>query len=107
MTDFPTIVYRSPGPHRGPRGTTFDYLGVDDEAGMTAALSEGWHKTIDAALGVGKVIAAAEVLDDAIDEISPATRKELEQKAKQIGVKFNARTRDEVLAERIAEALDA
>jgi hypothetical protein len=44
--------------------------------------------------------------EDAIDDVSPPTREELEAKAKQLGVSFNARTSDMKLAERIAAALE-
>ncbi len=103
MTDFPTIVYRVPGPHRGPRGTTYAYLGVDDKTALAAAKAAGWHETLDAAIG-GGVIREVTEAKAAVSEIDPKTREELEAQAKKLGVSFNARTRDEVLAERIAEA---
>lgn len=108
MPQFPEIVYRIPGQHIGPGGTTYDYLGVADAAEMAAALKAGWHASLTEASGAAaakEVIETAVAMEEAIDEISPATREELEQKAKELGVSFNARTRDEVLAKRIAEAL--
>ena len=104
MTDFPTIVYRVPGRHWGPEGSTYDYKGVDDEAAFDAALDAGWHETITAALGATRVVAAAEALEDALDDVSPTSRHELEQTAKSLGVSFNKRTTDAVLIQRIAEA---
>jgi len=104
---FPTMVYRSPGFHRGPKGATFDFLGVKDAAALKAAKAAGWHETMEEATGAKKVIEAAVALDEAIDEISPPTREELEAKAEELGVKFNARTKDAVLAKRIAEAIEA
>ena len=104
MIEFPTIVYRVPGPHRGPAGTTYAYLGVADQAAFSAALADGWHADLPSAVGLGRVIEAAEALEDAIDDVSPATRDELEQRAKALGVSFNKRTADAVLIQRIAEA---
>lgn len=104
MTDFPTMVYRIPGRHWGPEGSTYDYLGVDDQDAFDAALDDGWHETIMDALGKDRVIAAAEALEDALNDVSPATRDELEQTAKDLGVPFNKRTADAVLIQRIAEA---
>jgi len=104
MTDFPTMVYRIPGRHWGPEGSTYDYLGVDDQDAFDAALAGGWHETIMDALGKDRVIAAAEALEDALNDVSPATRDELEQTAKDLGVSFNKRTADAVLIQRIAEA---
>lgn len=104
MTEFPTIVYRVPGRHWGPNGTTYDYMGVNDAQAFDAALADGWHETIMGAVGADRVIEAAEALEDAIDDVSPATRDELEQRAKALGVSFNKRTADAVLVQRIAEA---
>lgn len=104
MSDFPTIVYRVPGRHWGPNGATYDYRGVADQAEFSAALADGWHETIMGAVGADRVIEAAEALEDAINDVSPATRDELEQRAKALGVSFNKRTADAVLVQRIAEA---
>ena len=104
MTDFPTIVYRVPGRHWGPEGSTYDYKGVDDRAAFDAAIDAGWHETITDALGANRLVAAAEALEDALDDVSPTARDELEQKAKSLGVSFNKRTTDAVLIQRIAEA---
>lgn len=105
MSKFPTIVYRVPGRHWGPNGTTYDYRGVADQAAFDVALADGWHETIMGAVGADRVIEAAEALEDAIDDVSPATRDELEQRAKALGVSFNKRTADAVLIQRIAEAV--
>jgi len=106
VTDFPTMVYRVPGRHRGPNRSTYDYMGVDDKSAYDAALKSGWFAAITDALAGKGVISAAEAFEDAADNVSPATRDELEQKAKELGVSFNSRTSNETLAKRIAEALD-
>jgi serine/threonine protein kinase HipA of HipAB toxin-antitoxin module len=108
MADFPDTVFRVPGKHYGFDSRGFDYLGVNNAEELEAALADGWHRTIEAAMGrpaAKAVIVEVQEARAAIDEMSPATRKELEQKARQLGVSFNARTRDEVLAQRIASAL--
>jgi hypothetical protein len=101
MSDFPDIVYRTPGEHRAQNGGTFGYLGVNDAAEMQAALADGWYRTVDAAFAA--LEAVDEEVTEAIDDVSPATREELEQKARELGIGFNARTTDAVLAQRIAE----
>ena len=53
-----------------------------------------------------KIVAADEAVDDALDVASPSTRDELEAKAKELGVSFNARTSDKTISERIASALE-
>lgn len=108
MTDYPTMVYRCPGPHGGPDGSTFDYMGVDDAAAFKAALSAGWRETIMEAIAgrkAGAILTEVKEAQEAVDDVSPATRDELEQKARELGIGFNARTPDKVLAQRIAEKL--
>ena len=109
MTDFPTILYRVPGPHKKPRGGTYAYRGAANQAEFDALISKGWFPSYEeAAAGkiAGKIVEAAEAFEDAVDEVSAPTRDELEAKAKELGVSFNARTSDKKLAERIAEALE-
>lgn len=106
MTDFPTIMYRTPGPHKKPRGKTYAYKGAADQAEFDALLGRGWFPSYEDAV-VGKIVAAVEALDDALDVVTPATRDELETKAKELGVSFNARTSDKTITERIASALEA
>ena len=109
MSSFPTILYKTPGPHKKPRGGTYKTTGAADKAEFDALLKQGWFPSYEeAAAGkiAGKIIEAAEAFEDAVDEVSAPTRDELEAKAKELGVSFNARTSDKKLAERIAEALE-
>jgi hypothetical protein len=103
MTDFPTIVYRVPGPHYGADGRGFDYRGVDDAEAYDAALGEGWHETIWAAMG-GEVIREVAEAAEVVSDVSDDARLAMEAEAKELGVSFNSRTSDKVLAERIAAA---
>ena len=109
MSSFPTILYKTPGPHKKPRGGTYKTTGAADKAEFDELLKKGWFPSYEeAAAGkiAGKIIEAAEAFEDAVDEVSAPTRDELETKAKELGVSFNARTSDKKLAERIAEALE-
>ena len=109
MTVFPTLLYRTPGPHKKPRGGTYAYRGAADQAELDRLLKQGWFQSYEeavAAKNAGKIIDAAEAFEDAVDEVSPPTRDELEAKAKELGVSFNGRTSDKKLAERIAAALE-
>lgn len=110
MTQFPTIMYKVPGPHKKPRGGTYATRGAADEIEFKELAALGWHASYEeavAAKSADKIVAAAEAFEDAIDEVSEPTRDELEQKAKELGLKFNHRTSNKKLAERIAEALEA
>ena len=109
MTDFPTIVYRVPGPHYGADGRGFEYKGVADGGEFDAALADGWFATMGEAMGdkaptAETVLREVEEAKEAIADVTPETREELEAQAKALGVSFNSRTSDKVLAERIAEA---
>jgi hypothetical protein len=98
--EFPTIVYRCPGNYQRPGGT-YSYRQVSDYAGLTDALAEGWFATLPEAI-IGKSSAVDEVADDD----APPTRAEMESKATELGVKFDGRTSDKALRDRIAAALE-
>jgi hypothetical protein len=101
MIEFPTMVYRVPGAHIGPNGTTYDFLGVNNQEEFDAAIAAGWSESVGLAAGIIREVREAKA---AIKEITPPIRAEMEKKARKIGVPFNARTSDKVLAERIAAA---
>lgn len=99
--EFPTLLYKVPGPHR----PGYDYIACADDEQFRELSEQGWCVSQVEAMGAKTVIDKASELEDAIDEISPATRDEMEAKAKELKVGFNSRTPDDVLAKRIAEAL--
>lgn len=92
---YPTIVYRTPGTHHASTGT-YDYKGVADESELNGALSSGWFRTLPEAI-------AGEHAEDG----SAPTREELEAKAAELGIKFDGRTTDKVLAEKIEFVINA
>lgn len=95
---YSNIVYRCPGVHQRPGGT-FDFKGVESEADQAELLKAGWFETLPEAIA-GKA---------SLKELPPAelppTRDELEQKAKQLNIKFDKKMSDEVLGKKIADAL--
>lgn len=116
--EYPAFVYRCPGAHFGPNGTTYDALGVKDDAQLAVALADGWAeslvKAVEIYLGeshepvadsVPNVDTSADEKISEGDEIAPPTRRELEQKANELGIKFDGRTTDRKLLEKIEEAL--
>ena len=109
MTDFPTILYRTPGPFKKPRGGTYATRPAADKEAFDTLIANGWFASYEEAKGskaAKEIIESAESFEDAVDEVSDATRDELEAKAKELNVSFNARTSDKKLAERIATALE-
>lgn len=93
--NFPTLVYKCPGDHQRTGGT-YGYLGVGDAAGLSLALSSGWFLTLPEAIA-GKA-------DELVDDSAP-TREEMAIKAVELGIKFDGRTTDKALAEKIELAL--
>lgn len=123
---FEDIVYRCPGEHSLPGGS-YAYRGVKSEEELEKALSEGWFNTIgeavegkhlpkvDAEKDEREKLEAEQAEKDRIAaeekakkdaESTPPTREEMEVKAKELGVKFDGRTSDEKLLERINEKLE-
>lgn len=90
---FPTIVYRAPGTHFASAGT-YDYRGVETPDQLEASIAEGWFLTLPEA------IAGKSDEPDQDDNAAP-TREELEAKATELGIKFDGRTTDKSLAEKI------
>ena len=101
MTDFPTILYRTPGPFKKPRGGTYAIRPAADKEAFDALIAKGWSASYEGAVGLKPKAKAVE-----IDEVSGPTREELEIKAKELGVSFNVRTSDITLSERITSALE-
>lgn len=110
--EFPTLVYRCPG-NCQRKGGTYAWHPVKDEAQLDAALADGWFVTLPEAIQAhdlpqnpnGKPV--AEATKPVVAEDAPPTRAELEQKAAELGIKFDGRTSDRKLAAVIEEALKA
>jgi len=98
MMDFPTFVYRCPGPHFGPPGTTYGTLDVAGEDALQEALADGWHVSLleaaEAFLRKPEPVLKAEP-EQAED--APPTRDEMLEQAKRIGLKVDRRWNDETL----------
>ncbi len=93
MTEFPLLMFRTPGPHFGPPGVTYDWRAARDEQHMREMIADGWAMTLN------------EAIDGEKPDESPVTREELEQKARELGIKFDGRTGDKKLAALIEAAI--
>jgi len=98
--EFPTLVYKCPGNHQRPGGT-YAYKGVEDAAQHEDALAGGWFATLPEAIE-GKPTPP----DEPATNAAP-TRAELEQKAGELGIKFDGRIGDKKLQALIDEKLKA
>ena len=108
---FPNLVYKCPGPHQR-KGGTYDYRQVIDENSLSDALSNGWFKTLDEAIEGKKKGDPAEVVAETIGESvepvsedAPPTRTELEQMADELNVKYDSRTSDARLLQKINQSI--
>ena len=107
---FPTIVYKCPGPHWGPPSTTYQHLGVADQAALDMALGDGWFATLPEAVEAFlnpapvRVVAAVDEDQTFADE-APPTRDEMLAKAAEIGLTVDKRWSDRTLSLKILEAL--
>ena len=106
MSAFPCLVYRCPGPHIGPPGTTYVAESAANESELAAAISAGWFATLPEAVEAFLRPAAASVestepaTEPAHDD-APPTREELEAKAAELGVKVDKRWSDKTLMEKL------
>lgn len=96
---FPTLVYKGHGPH-SRAGGTYDYTAANDLEELDAKLADGWFTTLPEAIEAHDKPTAPKSDDNA-----PPTRKELETKAKELGIKFNNKTTDAELSASITKAL--
>ena len=115
MTQFPTTVYRCPGPHHGPFGTTYESCGAADEAALNALLADGWHATLPAAAETflnpsvaSEPAVAPELVVEAVvgeivvpDDDAPPTRAEMIEQAAKLGIRVDRRWSDARLLEKI------
>lgn len=96
------MVYKVPGKHVRPHGT-FDFAGVNNAEELEAKLKDGWFLSLPEATEPKKeapVVATTET-----DDTAPPTRQELEQKATELGIKFDNRFSDKKISQLIEEAL--
>lgn len=98
MDQFPQMLYRAGG-KEALHGGYFDTLTVDDDPGLAQALADGW------ATGTAEALAIKAEADKPKPEATEPTRAELEQKATELGLKFDGRTGDKKLAEMILAAI--
>jgi len=95
---FPTLVYKGHGPH-SRAGGTYDYVAANDQEELDAKLADGWFTTLPEAIDAhDKPVVKS-------DDNAPPTRKELEAKAKELGIKFTNKTTDAELSAAITAAL--
>lgn len=98
MRDYPRFVYCKPSADSVSRGLKYDYVQVCNDAEYDARIAAGY---VDKAADIDAPAAIVEVPPDD----APVTRAELEQKARELGLKFDGRTTDRKLSAMIADKL--
>ena len=135
MSEFSTMLYRSPGPHKKPGGGTYVYIGIKTQEELDEKLAAGWFASSAEAIEAAgdKATTPKRVADwriklkakktkkrkpskplgwkqptpaiePVIDNAAP-TRAELETKAKELGIRFDGRTKDKKLGQLIYDKL--
>lgn len=94
---YPRVVFKNHGPHQR-HGGSFDQKIVADEGEMMDAINDGWFASLPEAI-------KGEHDELVIANDAAPTRAEMEEKAKELGIKFDGRTSDAKLIEKIEEAL--
>lgn len=135
MIELPAILYQSPGPHKKPGGGTYRIVGINTQEELDAKLSAGWFASSAEAITTAgdkattpKRVAEWRIKAKAkktkkrkpskplgwkqpaiepvpVIEDAPPTRAELETKAKELGIRFDGRTRDKKLGQLIHDRL--
>ena len=100
--EFPSMVYKVPGKHVRPYGT-YDFAGVKNAEELQAKLKDGWFSSLSEAIEPKKVKPVSEAVK--ADDIAPPSRQELEEKATELGIKFDGRFSDKKIAQLIESAL--
>jgi hypothetical protein len=109
---FSEIVYRGYGPHQR-KGGGFSTLAVKSEEELAAALADGWYRTLPEAIDAHDNPTTVTLKDTAATfnttpaDDAPPTRAELEQKARELGIKVHHKHSDATLLSKIDEELGA
>jgi hypothetical protein len=109
MIEFPTLLYKCPGPWVGG-GYSFATRPANDEAEFDAAVSDGWHPTVPLALEawrkpVVEVSPATAPPSVPLPDDAPPTRAEIEAKCKELGIAVHHKHNDATLLKKIDDAL--
>lgn len=133
MIELPAILYQSPGPHKKPGGGTYRIVGINTQEELDAKLLAGWFASSAEAIEAAgdkattpkrvaewrlkakakktkkrrpsKPLGWKQPVPVLVIEDAPPTRAELETKAKELGIRFDGRTRDKKLGQLIHDRL--
>lgn len=107
MDEFPIALYKAPGPLE-IHGAMLDYKVAADADALSAALADGWFLTTPEAIeahGASEADAAEKAAAlAAANAQAAANRPALEEQATALGVKFDGRTSNKALQDRITAA---
>jgi hypothetical protein len=112
MTEFPTILYKCPGPWLGG-GYSFATRPANNPDEYDAAVSDGWHPTVPLAVEAWRKPVQVEVPPQIApapanvpDDNAPPTRAEIEAKCAELGITVHHKHSDATLLKKIEEALN-
>jgi hypothetical protein len=106
------IVYKIPGKNYGPEGYSYDWIKVNSEGELKEKLKDGWFNTLEDALkgerarnDEGQFVADDPGTPENEAYNKPATREEMKQKAKELGIEFPKNIGDKKLLKLIEAKL--
>jgi hypothetical protein len=99
MDKYPLMLYRFPGTVPLQEGLFATHV-VENASEHKAAIADGWHEGSDEAKAAHETAKTSK-------RSSAPTREELEHKATELSIPFDARVSDKKLGELIAEKLKA
>lgn len=97
------IVYKKGGNNFGPNGTKYSWLGVKSRDEHARLLREGWHDSLISALSLK---AEDNPTDDTAEDNSAPSRREVVEKAKELGLDFKFNTPTLKLQKMVEDRID-
>ncbi len=98
----PVLLYKSPGPHFGPNGKTYAYIGANTEEQLANALASGWKASFAEVMGM--VPAAPSAPPSApVEAPKGVSIEELRAQAEKLGIKVDKRWGADKIAELISK----
>lgn len=105
--NLPTIMYRDKGSCQRPGGT-YSWISVTSEDAFAEAVENWYYETLEQAIQKPRIenVYKLPTIDKLTnEETDQPTREELEQMATELGIRFDGRSTDSTLLNKINEQL--
>ena len=102
--NFPRFVYKNGGKYQR-KGGMYSFVSVNSDAELNDHLSNGWVMSLDDVINNIQPKKDEVVKSQVPDDNAPVTREELNQKAKELGIKVHHKMKDSTIELMINDAL--